>query len=117
MKHRNQDCIYQVGVHLVPATKQRLPDQTLHPESGSEMENSTVELADRVFEILKRRGPMCESQLSAELVVGLKSIATSLEQLEREGIVERRPDHDQAIDTETAWGLRKPFKGSLAAGQ
>lgn len=67
------------------------------------------QLIDRVFELLKRRGPLCQSQISAYLLTGTRHVDQALEELKRMGVVEPRPDHDPTLrDIEKPWGLSKP---------
>ena len=65
------------------------------------------QLAEEIFEVLKRKGPQCQSQLSAELLVGAKEIEAALKELKESGAVETRPEHRAYLrDVEQPWGLR-----------
>lgn len=71
--------------------------------------NQSESLPEQVFEVLKRRGPQCQSQLSARLLVGTPKIAAALRELERMGVAEHRPEHDKALrEAEIPWGLSIP---------
>ncbi|MFN7928932.1 MAG: helix-turn-helix domain-containing protein [Blastocatellia bacterium] len=66
----------------------------------------------KVFQLLRQRGPLCASQLSVELVVPLKEINLSLDELEKKHLVERRSDRDTKrhyTQEEEPWGLATPF--------
>jgi Mn-dependent DtxR family transcriptional regulator len=78
----------------------------------SEAETS---VAEDVFKLLKRRGALCASQLSAELLVSLKSVNEALEELETLGLIAHRRDRDDDLDhaaDEIPWGIRRPFTKS-----
>jgi transcription initiation factor IIE alpha subunit len=65
------------------------------------------ELDEQVFELLKRRGPLCESQLSTELLIGSREIDGALQRLKEAGVVELRPDRDESFkECEQPWGVR-----------
>lgn len=64
-----------------------------------------------IFELLKRRGPMCASQIVVRLSLPPREIDEALKKLETDGIIERRPDRDRSIpydESETPWGLVRP---------
>ena len=64
-------------------------------------------LAEDIFDILKRRGPQCQSQLSAELLIGAKEIEIALNELKGKGAVEVRPEHLPWLrEVEQPWGVR-----------
>ena len=74
----------------------------------NDLEN-TKEIKERIFELLKRRGPLCQSQLSAHLLVGPKKVDAALLELEKQGIVEHRTEHSEALRrVENPWGLATP---------
>jgi hypothetical protein len=70
---------------------------------------SDAQLAGRVFETLKRQGPLCESQLSVELLEGPGPILLALRELSGTGLVEKRPDENPRYQSaEVPWGLKRP---------
>ena len=71
---------------------------------------SSEELANDVFTLLKLRGPLCSSQLAADIGVSIKRIEAELRNLKEREIVERIPDRDNSrkfSDNEVPWGLRR----------
>ena len=78
--------------------------------NNSNLAHPADPIPDQVFDLLKRRGPLCQSQLSAELMVGARKIDAVLRQLETEGVVEPRPDRHQVNQIEQPWGLPKPSR-------
>jgi Mn-dependent DtxR family transcriptional regulator len=74
--------------------------------------NDNSVLIERVFELLKRRGPLCQSQLSVHLLASTRDIEKALQQLTQMGIVEHRPDRNPVLrEIEEPWGLRTPKLG------
>jgi hypothetical protein len=73
----------------------------------------TVDTED-VFELLKRRGPLCASQISVELLASVKSIESILSELRDAGVVEQRPDRNESmVQEEVPWAItRNPFRQS-----
>jgi predicted ArsR family transcriptional regulator len=72
---------------------------------------SAVDISHEIFELLKRTGPLCASQIAVDLRAPLKKIRPVLEQLKQEGVVELRPDRDLNVpyeSDETPWGLSRP---------
>lgn len=70
-----------------------------------------VALEEAVFELLKRRGPLCSSQIAVELGVPLREIDKALKDLQARGVIEPRPDRDKTVHydkTEIPWGLVRP---------
>jgi predicted transcriptional regulator len=66
--------------------------------------------ADRIFDLLKRKGPLCASQISVELLVPLRDVTAALRQLrDRREVEPRRVDVlSKEFDEECApWGLAK----------
>lgn len=67
---------------------------------------------DKIFELLKRKGPLCASQVSIELLLPLRKVMAGLRKLHDEGIVELRPDRDEVNNEDeelTPWGLTRSF--------
>ena len=67
-------------------------------------------LLDKIFDILKRKGPLCSSQISVELLLPITKVEAGLKKLEEEGIVELRPDRNDSINRNselTPWGLSR----------
>lgn len=65
---------------------------------------------DKIFDILKRKGPLCSSQISVELLLPITKVEAGLKKLEEEGIVELRPDRNDSINRNselTPWGLSR----------
>jgi Mn-dependent DtxR family transcriptional regulator len=72
---------------------------------------SSTNVGEEIFNILKRRGPLCASQVAVEVGRSLKNVTTALEELRNEGLVEPRPDRDGSVPYdkyETPWGLSRP---------
>lgn len=75
--------------------------------------NTSSPVAEDVFELLKRRGALCTSQLSVELLQSPRIIRNALEELAELDLVEHRPDRDDnlnQIEDEIPWGIRRPFR-------
>lgn len=73
--------------------------------------SESADLGEEVFNLLKRRGPLCASQLSVEIGVSLKKLEPIFELLHSEGSIEPRPDHDRSLlyeKSEEPWGLPRP---------
>ena len=71
---------------------------------------AAVELTEDVFNLLKRRGPLCASQIAVELGQSLRSVAEALHSLKDARIIEPRPDSNILFqqEEETPWGLARP---------
>ena len=70
-----------------------------------------VSVGEEIFNLLKRRGPLCASQVAVEVGRSLKNVTLALEELRQEGLVEPRPDRDRSMpydESETPWGLSRP---------
>jgi len=69
-----------------------------------------VDLAEDVFNLLKRRGPLCASQIAVELGQSLRSVGEALHSLKTEQLIEPRPDSNLSFqqEDETPWGLARP---------
>ena len=79
------------------------------PESTS---SSTSPVAEDVFELLKRRGALCASQLSVELLESPRIVHNALAELKRLDVVEQRRDRDEVLnqhEDEIPWAIRRPF--------
>jgi predicted ArsR family transcriptional regulator len=73
--------------------------------------SESVDLGEEVFNLLKRRGPLCASQIAVEIGISLKNLELVLDQLHAEGAIEPRPDHDRSLlsdKSEEPWGLPRP---------
>lgn len=74
--------------------------------------SNAVDVETEIFELLKRRGPLCASQIVVRLSLPPKMIDAALKKLEADGIIERRPDRDRSIpydkESEMPWGLVRP---------
>ena len=71
------------------------------------MKNAIADTADLIFELLKRRGPLCQSQLSTELLVSTHRIEKALRDLEKDDLVEVRPEHRAYLKAaELPWGIK-----------
>lgn len=75
------------------------------------------DLTQRVFEQLKKQGPLSPSQISVELLEPLTAVMRALEELRDEGFAGLRPDRDKSRPyppEETAWGLvaRRPQRAA-----
>jgi predicted ArsR family transcriptional regulator len=74
--------------------------------------DATSSTAEDVFGLLKRRGALCVSQLSVELLISPKAIRHALAELQELELVEHRPDRDEdlnRIEDEIPWAIRRPF--------
>jgi predicted ArsR family transcriptional regulator len=70
-----------------------------------------VSIQEDIFNLLKRRGPLCASQIAVDLGRSLRKIREFLEEMKAEGVVELRPDRDRSMpydENETPWGLKRP---------
>ena len=68
-------------------------------------------MGEEIFNLLKRRGPLCASQIAVEIGRSLKNVTATLEGLRQEGVVQPRPDRDRSMladEYETTWGLAWP---------
>ena len=59
----------------------------MHAERTAAVSGETI---DSIFELLKRKGPLCASQISVDLVLPLREVVSGLTALIEEGLVERR---------------------------
>lgn len=76
---------------------------------------SSVDVGEEIFNLLKRLGPLCASQIAVEIGLSLKKIKPILEQLRAEGVIEPRPDRDRSMpydESEIPWGLSRPSRPS-----
>jgi DNA-binding transcriptional ArsR family regulator len=74
---------------------------------------------EEVFRLLNRRGPLCESQISVELLLPLRVVQVVLGRLRAMGLVEPHPDRDErlrAVKQEVAWGLVASYARKTAQG-
>jgi len=72
---------------------------------------TSAKTEDQIFELLKRTGPLCMSQIAVDLGISLKSVRVALDALNRERLVEPRPDKDRKLaydEQEVPWGLSRP---------
>lgn len=71
-------------------------------------EVTEAQLDDEILEVLERSGPLCASQISAELLLPPKQVGVLLENLQARGKVSRRPDPDRDYndesESEMPWG-------------
>ena len=65
-------------------------------------------LAEQIFEILRTRGPQCQSQLSAGLLIGTREIQETLKKLKALGLAEPLDEGSRGDQTEAPWGLAIP---------
>ncbi len=68
-------------------------------------------ISEEVFNLLKRRGPLCASQIAVEVGRSLRNVTATLDELRQEGVIEPRPDRDRSVPSgeyETPWGLAWP---------
>jgi predicted ArsR family transcriptional regulator len=66
---------------------------------------------EEIFDLLKRRGPLCASQIAVEMGLSLRGVTTAMEEMRAEGFVEPRPDRDRSMpydQYDTPWGLVRP---------
>ena len=73
----------------------------------------TESIADEIFGLLKRKGPLCASQISVELLVPLRAVTAALRLLRDQHVVEPRRGGAlrKDFDEECApWGLRKSLR-------
>jgi hypothetical protein len=67
-------------------------------------------VAEKIFRLLRHRGPLSATQISIELLEQLETIREALALLRAEQVVEERPDRRgaQGVDADLiAWGLAK----------
>jgi len=75
------------------------------------MAANAVDVDERVFNLLKRQGPLCASQIAVEVGLSLKRLEPTLDRLRSAGVIELRPDRDRSLspdEAETPWGLARP---------
>ena len=68
--------------------------ESVFGETATSDQNTVRADAEEIFELLKRRGPLCASQISVEILISLKRTISALVHLEGQQVVERRPDRD-----------------------
>ena len=75
--------------------------------------SNAVDVEEEIFELLKRRGPLCASQIAVWLGLSPRKISAALKKLVGDGVIEPRPDHDRSIpyddESEMPWGLVRPL--------
>jgi DNA-binding transcriptional ArsR family regulator len=78
----------------------------MHAESTAAVSNETIDL---IFELLKRKGPLCASQISVELLVPLREVVGGLTALKEDGLVEPRADEscNEADEVTSPYGLTR----------
>ncbi len=69
-------------------------------ESPTSPDQTTV---DEVFKLLRHKGPLSVTQISADLLLSVRRITPALDNLKENGLVEIRTDEP----TPGVWGLRK----------
>jgi predicted ArsR family transcriptional regulator len=70
-----------------------------------------VDTGEEIFNLLKRRGPLCASQIAVEVGVSLRNLEPVLHRLQTDGVIELRPDRDRSLpydESEKPWGLIRP---------
>jgi hypothetical protein len=73
--------------------------------------SNSLDLGDEVFNLLKKLGPLCASQIAVEVGVSLKNLEPVLHRLQTDGVIEPRPDRDRSLpydESEKPWGLTRP---------
>jgi Mn-dependent DtxR family transcriptional regulator len=76
------------------------------------------DILDGIFDLLKRKGPLCASQISVELFLPVRKVMGGLVELQREGLVELRPDRDETKNRDEElmpWGLSRSLKRKKAS--
>lgn len=74
--------------------------------------NAAGPFTEDVFELLKRHGALCASQLSVELLTSPRTVHKALAELKRLDVVEQRRDRDEGLnqpEDEIPWAIRRPF--------
>jgi hypothetical protein len=84
--------------------------------------NHEAESVNDIFELLKRKGPLCPSQISVELLVPLREVTAALRLLHERRAIEPRHDNRLTQDFDddcSPWGLRTRTRrsGSVSAHQ
>ena len=75
---------------------------------NSHLENSMSGAALEVFNLLKRRGPLCPCQISVELFMSPRDVINALGELFTCRLASPRPDRNKKFsfdESEKAWGL------------
>lgn len=82
-------------------------------DAGNNTLKGIDRVADEVFDLLKERGPLSPSQISAVLVIPIREVFRILKILREELIVEQRPDRTEELNADRQhipWGLPMLFK-------
>jgi len=88
-----------------------MKNEVVAPRGVAEGSVDSRENSSLVFSLLKKVGPLCPSQISVELGLGLKEVNSALKALQERGLVELRPDRDMTKEgDEAAWGLSVSFR-------
>jgi transcription initiation factor IIE alpha subunit len=99
------------GVGLGAQTKEEIPNyyRRWAAMPDGKRAKPSEQLSDEVFELLKRKGPLCASQISLELLLPLAKVQKVLASLNEDGLVEIRPSRDQnTIDkVKSPWRLSR----------
>jgi Mn-dependent DtxR family transcriptional regulator len=76
-----------------------------------EVLNST-EVEEQIYDLLKRKGPLCASQIVADLDLSLGQVVTGLKKLENMGHVELKIGHDKDVENKTQlpWRIVRKVK-------
>ena len=67
-------------------------------------------ITDKVFMLLRHRGPLSAVQISIELFEEVRTVKTALDELKSERVVEPRPDRNSRSlpdEDRVAWGLAR----------
>lgn len=78
--------------------------------SAVNLASTDIRLKEEVFDLLKRRGPQCSSQVAVTTGAPLKKVTAALDELRQVGLIEPRPDHDTSIpfnELEVPWALTR----------
>jgi len=58
---------------------------------------NSAEVEERIYDLLKRKGPLCASQISVDLLLPLREVNGGLQRLEGLGAVELKLEPDTAV--------------------
>lgn len=76
--------------------------------TSASKKNELAPLEKKIFDLLRRKGPLCPCQISVELLTPAGFVMISLRKLRDFNLIDVRPDRDKYRDygeSETPWGL------------
>ena len=78
---------------------------------------NSAEVEEQIYDLLKRKGPLCASQIVVDLNFSLRQVVDGLNSLKDMGLVERRAGHDKDVEDEVQLPWRLTRRVRTAGGR